>query len=365
MIAGNGAVLFLPPPIPVPMAGLPRTGAPRRRRRRRDALVRTPADWGGLSLRQLKVVDQQRWAALVAELAAHPRRVVVTDPALRGLSADDAAGLVADLLQARPVTVVVGSAPWGDLLPLTWEYLVLAERLEQSYPAWLKEVFASGSESAFWTYNDLPAQLSKWGELVGREHVHLAVDDSPTPYVAGDLVGELVGVPNLHLAEPAPGRIGIPWAEAELIRRANPGSRDVPYRTRHELLGPTVDHLHWGAAGAHPVPLPQWAAEAAAETGRRQLEALFALDPAMTGDPARLVVVRWDTEDEVVEPDEIDLADSAHAIVTIIDTAFDHYEDRMGRSRTRRGLGRVVRRGRRVLGGVKRRIVAVSTRATS
>lgn len=285
-------------------------------------LYRGPASWHWKTLLGLMNANTAGgpWQNLERAVQGHSGRAMVSSENLCGSTPDEAATVVSKLGKGRPVTVMITVRSLSGLLASSWQQL-LKRGMHQPFQEWLENVFANpGSpEVLFWRRNDFPAQLRKWGELVGEENVVIAVSDKNYPTRNLEIVEDLLQVPRgtVELRPDIRSNRSMSFAEAELLRRLNEGldgklGRE-PYR-RLVRLGAFPAMYKADTGSDEPIPLPKWAADEAARIGTAQAEELTASKAVIVGDISQLGSSRWDIDGPVPNPSTINMDTAVAAI---------------------------------------------------
>ena len=286
-------------------------------------LFRGPASWkweGLLGLMREKTSDGP-WQELEESVHSHPDRVMVSSENLCGASASEAKTVVSRLGRDRRVTVLITVRSVSGLLASTWQQL-LKRGIARPYDAWLHDVLdhPGSTEQSFWRRNDFPAQLSRWGALVGEENVVIAVSDKAHPTRNIEIVEDMLTVPrgSVQLTPNVRSNRSMSFGEAELLRRVNEEIRgDLSRETYRRLvrLGVFPSMFGSGTGADSPIPLPRWAAESAAAIGAQQAAVLSESQAVVVGDISALGAGKWDIEGDVVPPPTVPM-DMAVAAVT-------------------------------------------------
>ncbi len=323
-------------------------------------LYRGPSSWvpRSTNLLDLMIADEPdgSWRRLIADISAHRGRVMVSSEVLSTAVPKQCAKVVKKLGQRRPVTVLVGVRPLSGLLASTWQQF-LKRGFDQPFEEWLTRVFddVSGEDNKFWLRNDFPAQVRRWGRVVGVENVVVVMTDKSAPTRTPELVEDLLGLGRgtVVLDDSLATNPAMSFAQAELLRQVNEElgdgfSADSYRRLIRMGVYPAMSKAATGVG--EPIPLPRWAAAAAAERGRQQAEALASSGAVLVGDMGALSRSTWDVDGPVPSPQTIDLDSAAGAVLGAVlagkrgkrrrNAEGDDAEDRS----TSRGLGGLLRR---------------------
>lgn len=285
-------------------------------------LYRGPASWQWKTLLGLMNANKPGgpWQQMEQAVQGHSGRVMVSSENLCGATPAEAESVVAKLGTDRPVTVMVTVRSLSGLLASTWQQL-LKRGMYQPFEEWLHEVFDNpGSpEVLFWRRNDFPAQLRKWGALVGEENVVIAVSDKNFPNRNLEIVEDMLLLPRgtVQLRPDTRSNRSMSFAEAELLRRLNEDLEGKLTRDSYRKLVrlgafPAMYKADTGAD--EPIPLPKWAGDAAAEIGAAQAQELIGSRAVIVGDIAALGAGKWDIDGPVPDPSTINMDTAVAAI---------------------------------------------------
>ena len=268
-----------------------------------------PASWQWKSLLSLLGTTKPRpgWLTLESQITSAPGRAMVSSENLCGAKPGQAAAVVGRLGEGRPVTVLMTIRPHADLLASTWQQFLKAG-FHQGFGPWLHETLDEPGTrpSLFWRRNDFPAQVAKWGELVGPENVIVVMSDKTFPRRNLAIVERLLDVPEgtVPMLEGVRDNRTMTWSEAQMLRQIN--ARVLPvigrdYHRRLVRLGAFPAMYKLATKAPDPIPVPRWAAEKAAEIGREQAAALKTSGAVLIGDVDVLGTGRW-TVDGIIPP---------------------------------------------------------------
>jgi hypothetical protein len=177
------------------------------------------------------------WDGLVAEARDWPGDVIISNEALGGATAAQAARAVRSLLPAEVHVVVVGRDLWRTF-PSMWQQSIRERRV------WRFETFLRAVErdefEAFWEIHTPTRMLRRWGDLVPAGQRHLIT--VPAPGAPHDTLWQrfagIVGIPEGLCALAAPtANPSLGAAEIEVLRRVNQalGGR-YPHRTPYQRV---------------------------------------------------------------------------------------------------------------------------------
>ncbi len=266
-----------------------------------------PASWQWKSLLSLLGTAKPRagWMTLESQIQAAPGRAMVSSENLCGAKPNQAAAVVQRLGEGRPVTVLMTIRPHADLLTSTWQQFLKAG-FHQGLESWLHYTLdePGAYPSLFWRRNDFPAQVAKWGELVGPQNVIVAMSDKTFPRRNLAIVERLLDVPDgtVPMLEGIRDNRTMTWNEAEYLRRINAHVLPVigrDYHRRLVRLGAFPAMYKLPSKADDPIPVPRWAAEKAAEIGRTQAAQLKASGAVIVGDVDMLGTGRWTVDGPV------------------------------------------------------------------
>ncbi len=177
------------------------------------------------------------WDRLAAEAAGWPGDVIISNEALGGATAVQAARAVAGLHPAEVHIVVVGRDLWRTL-PSMWQQSI-RERRVWRFETFLRAVEA-GQFETFWELHTANRMLRRWGDLVPADQRHLVtVPAAGAPHdTLWHRFAGIVGIPDGLCALTAPASnpsLGAP--EIEVLRRVNQalGGR-YPHRTPYQKV---------------------------------------------------------------------------------------------------------------------------------
>ncbi len=321
-------------------------------------LYRGPSSWvpRSTNLLDLMIADEPggSWRRLIDDISAHDGRAMVSSEILSTASPKQCAKVIKKLSQGRPVTVLVGVRPLSGLFASTWQQF-LKRGYDQPFEEWLTRVFDSvgSADNKFWLRNDFPAQVRRWGRVVGVENVVVVMTDKSVPTRTPELVEDLLGLRRgtVVLDQSLATNPSMSFAQAELLRLVNAElvDRFSPDSYRRLIrMGVFPAMSRAATTSGEPIPLPRWAAEAAADIGRQQAEALATSGAVLVGDMGALANSRWDVDGPVPSPELIDMSSAAGAVAGAV------LAGRRGKKRgdvtdaesrsTGRGLGAMLRR---------------------
>ncbi len=270
----------------------------KRRSHHRAAMVVTNRTWGWEE-RGGRRTNPAHWTKVVAEVADHPSRVVISSEAFA--LADDQAldRIIAELVPPEglhpELHVVLTLRPMARLLSSSWQQY-LKYGLSMGYESWLRSAFvnppACPPTPNFWRRNDHAGIAERWAERVGPQRVHLVIpDEADRGFLMRTFEGLLDLPSGLLVPDPSisAGNRSMTAAEAELLRRVNAGGVNSWEWPKYEKLvrRGAIMRLVEGRRpdpGEEPVGTPQWAVDAAAQHGERTAERIAALGAIVHGD---------------------------------------------------------------------------------
>lgn len=322
-------------------------------------LFRGPASWKWEGLLGLMHENTPggSWQELEQAVHAHPDRVMVSSENLCGASDPEAKTVIKRLGKGRRVTVLITVRSLSGLLASTWQQL-LKRGISRPFDDWLHDVLDNpGSvEQSFWRRNDFPAQVRRWGGLVGEENVVVAVSDKAFPTRNLEIVEDMLDIPRgtVQLKPDTRSNRSMSFAEAELLRRVNEDVKGELSRENYRRLvrlGVFPSMYRTETGSDEPIPLPRWAAESAAAIGNEQAEVLSRSDAVIVGDITALGSGSWTVDGDIVDPTTVNM-DTAVAAVTGALHAFQREE-----SRRKRGVVGTTRRAERPQTGRLRKML--------
>ena len=100
----------------------------------------------------------------------------------------------------RPVRILITVRALAELLPSTWQQL-LKRGMSQPYDEWVAKVVADAPAGTglFWRRNNFPAQVRRWGDLVGGGNVTVVVSDKRQPDRLLRVTEQLLALPHQSL----------------------------------------------------------------------------------------------------------------------------------------------------------------------
>ncbi len=317
-----------------------------------DVLYRGPASWKRVPLRELAATKAPAWQALLTDVAEHRGRTIISSENLCGCSDDEAADIVQQLAGNRPVKILITIRAISELLPSTWQQF-LKRRMSQPFDEWVAEVLSHSEdgEDVFWHRNDFPAQVRRWGSLVGTNEVIVVVSEKSEPDRLLRLVEQLLSLPDEGLQFHPSGKSNrsLSMNSAELLRRVNEGTTDLldgeEYRRLVRLgVFPAIYKLD--QPGLAPISLPTSAAEVASAVGARQAAQLRESGARVIGNLDALA--RSAASDESVQARSTDIAvETAAAGIVGAITARGSTKALVKSSGLRSAVGRIRRLFRR------------------
>jgi len=237
-------------------------------------------------------VPKRHWEELVAQ-AAYEGRTVISSEFLDDVDVDTARRIVDDLGGPARVRVVITLRSIGAILPSAWQQRLKAG-LATGYPQFLKLVFApqrTRKADRFWYRHDQVAQVQRWADIVGPQRTYAVVIPDGDRRAIFTAFEALLALPDGLLAE---RRISVQnrsmtAAEAEFVRRLNKevtGELTWGQYTRTVRKGLVLNMVEKRRPepGEPRIETPEWAADAAAEHGRRFAEGIAGLGVQVVGD---------------------------------------------------------------------------------
>jgi hypothetical protein len=177
------------------------------------------------------------WDRLAAEAAHWPGDVIITNEALGGATAAQAARAVRSLTPAEVHIIVVGRDLWRTF-PSMWQQSI-RERRVWRFETFLRAVEA-GEFETFWDLHTPTRMLRRWGDLVPAAHRHLVtVPPAGAPHdILWRRFAAVLGLPADTCALTAPtANVSLGTAEIELLRRVNQTLGDrYPHRIPYQKV---------------------------------------------------------------------------------------------------------------------------------
>ncbi len=281
--------------------------------------------WNRRSLMAMFLTNSPQWRSARADINAHRGRVVVSHESLCEASPDQARDFLSQVAGKRPVTVLVTVRSLAALLPSTWQQL-LKKGLSASYDEFLQQALSNVGDPSvvFWRRNDYSALVQRWAALVGMDRVVVAVSEKEFPERNLRVIEELCQVPSgtLTLEGVARTNSSMSFPEAEFLRAINAAVADLPKAQYKQIIRMgAVPRLRSFDPDPERIPLPRWAADAAAEQGHRQAAQLTASGVTIVGDIERIADAPSDAPEVVVPPSGIDITAAAGAVVGTLQAA--------------------------------------------
>ncbi len=177
------------------------------------------------------------WDMLAAKTARWPGDAIITNEALGGATAEQAARAVASLHPAEVHIVVTGRDLWRTF-PSMWQQSVRSRNVWR-FEEFLRAV-EQGRFETFWEMHTPNRMLRKWGDLVPAEQRHLVT--VPRPGAPRDTLWHrfagIMGIPDdLCDLEDSTANPSLGAAEIEVLRRVNAGLGDrYPHRTPYQRV---------------------------------------------------------------------------------------------------------------------------------
>ena len=291
------------------------------------------------------------WDRLVAEAARWPGDVLISNEALGGATAEQAARAVRSLQPAEVHLIVVGRDLWRTF-PSMWQQSIRERRV------WRFETFLGaverGEYEAFWEIHTPNRMLRRWGDLVpaGQRHlVTVPAAGAPHNTLWQRFAGILGIADGLCTLEDPAANASLGAAEIEVLRRVNQGLGDrYPHRTPYQqvvqrhlvnaVLKQRPNQLRFGVG----LDRAGWVLDLA----EQQIKELEEYPCHVVGDLAEL---RPAGLRQTPTPDELDDAQVLAAAVETIIGLLGHAETLAGAADRDQAHTRL---GRRVAGRLKR-----------
>lgn len=266
----------------------------RKKAHHRSAMALTQRTWGWKG-KGGEVVEPEVYDWLVTQANRHRTRVAISSEFFCEGDADVAAKVVRDL-GAQRVHVVITLRNLGRLLPSSWQQY-LKYGMEADYERWLHSVFEAGGKMtpSFWRRNDHAGVVERWAAAAGADNVTVMVLEGVDLSAQFRTFAQLLDVPEDLLVSRMnlTSNRSMTAAEAGLLLRLNGHVKKaiswdeyVKYVRRGVALGMVENREP--AADEPRVHTPDWALDAAAEHGRRHVEAIGASGVRVLGDLALL-----------------------------------------------------------------------------
>lgn len=256
------------------------------------------AHWPALAVTGLAGKPISHWDDLVSTVQAWPDRVMISSEGFCVADDSQAEKIVRDLAGPtdRPVHVLMGMRPLGELLASSWQQS-LKSGITRSFPRWLETVLAHPEDDtlAFWARNTFGESVRRWSSLVSPERMVVVVSDVRQPTVLAETVEQLLGLPAGTVVDALPTERtnrSFTAPEAELVRRVNEaldGRVDQRVRRERVQYAAVLEMLRSAPdAGSERVAAPQSAQEQVAELGARYADEVRASGVSVVGDLDRL-----------------------------------------------------------------------------
>jgi hypothetical protein len=271
-------------------------------------------EWGGLEERA-----SGAWARLVdAANAFEGPTVVISHEVLAGASAEQAAAALSEL--DGELHVVCSARDLRRQVPAEWQEGI-KHRRTLTYAAFCADIIREEPKTQlvrwFWTVQDVPAVLRRWGSMVAPEHVHLVTvppAEAPRELLMQRFLG-LLGIDPDWLERPSDrANASMGAVETTFIRKLNgrlPGSElpgDIYRLYVRELL---VHRTLAGRQGSVRIALPHGLDNWVEQRTGRWLAELAEAGYDVVGDLAELApgppAGTWYDPDDVPE-EQVELA---------------------------------------------------------
>jgi hypothetical protein len=259
------------------------------------------------------------WAAMVAEIAAHPGTAVISMEFLAATGADKVRYVVESLRPMR-VEAVVTVRDLGRTIPSMWQETLKNGR---AWP-WSEYVDGvrrrTGPGETFWREQDAVAVTARWADAVGLDATTVVTlpRDSGDPELLWQRFCEASGIPVDAAPAATRGNESLGAASAALLGRLNPALDDLawPDYSRHVKFGLAKSILAGHRASEEPIgfPVTRWVRRLAQE----QRDGLERSGARIVGDLADLepVPTRGGRPDRVGLEEQLDAA--LHAIEELL-----------------------------------------------
>jgi len=238
---------------------------------------------------------ETHWNTLVRQIkAAGDQRVLISS---EWMAETDDAGIarVVNELGDGQAHIVATLRPIVKILPSSWQqYLQNGHRFH--WEKWLHGVLLEPPYDkptpSFWRRHRHDEVLARWAKIAGPENVTAIIVDSSDHELLLRQFEQMLAMPAGFLAPepPAKDNRSLTWPEAEMVRRVNGvfkdrGWPDSLYRSvvRQGIVSRLAKMRP--AAGEMPkIPMPDWAAERAAEIGAEFARNIATLGIRVVGD---------------------------------------------------------------------------------
>jgi hypothetical protein len=275
------------------------------------------------------------WARIATRINAFSGASIISQEQLCGASREQVRRMLGDLPDHEH-HVVITARSLDLVVPASWQ-----QRVKQggvlTFGAFRELILDPRSDSrparGFWGQQDLPAILSRWGEGIPPDHVHVVACPPP-----GTEPGQLwrrfcsvVGIDPARTVEATErSNVALGITEIELMRRLNLVCRE---RGLSRVLTPVIRQQVVGEAlRRYSSPRPRCPKDLVAvleEVSRRWIDEIRERGYSVVGDLEELVPVPSDVE--YVDPDNVDVAGALDvAVGTIADLLAEVHELRNG-----------------------------------
>jgi hypothetical protein len=241
-------------------------------------------------------VPKKYWNDLVQE-ARSDGRTIISSEFLDDVDPETARRMIDELGGPQRVRVVVTLRSIGAILPSAWQQRLKAG-YTSTYNQFLKMVFAeqqTPKAQRFWYRHDQVAQVRRWADLVGADRTYAVIIPGGDRRAIFTAFEGLLGLPDGLLA----GRTiaiqnrSMTAQEAEFVRRLNKEvagdlTWDEYTRTVRRGLVLTMVEQRTPEPDEARIQTPEWAADTAAQYGRRFADGVAASGVTVIGDPAEL-----------------------------------------------------------------------------
>ena len=238
----------------------------------------------------------RHWERLMGEVRAETRRRVWISHEFAAEADDDTAARFVEELGDQ-IEVVVTLRPFAAVLVSSWQQY-LKGGTTHTFERWLRAVLADPPElkvtPSFHRRNDQAGVVGRWAAAAGADHVTAVVVDKGRPTQLTDAFEALLDLPPGFLVDSSLGGLqanrSMSSPESELMRQVNRAvkGQGVEWGQYEALLreGGIARLLQSRTpdAGETLLQLPRWAADRAAELGRRYADGIAASGVRVVGD---------------------------------------------------------------------------------
>jgi hypothetical protein len=245
---------------------------------------------------------ERHWETLVEQVAATGRRTsVISSEFFADAPGDETIERIVRELGGDRVHVVVTLRPLVRIMPSQWQQYV-QNGLRMGYEDWLRHMLRKPPYEkptpSFWRRHRHDRLVERWVRAAGADRVTVVVVDDRDRGGLMRTFEALLGLPENLLHEvPDTANRSLTLAETEMLRNLNVEFRgnELPDELYSQLVryGAVLHMKNACAPGPGDVKIrtPQWAAEAAAETGAEMALRIGATGVRVLGDPGILSAV--------------------------------------------------------------------------